>query len=120
MNMNRPGSKEELVRARDKWNYVFIESLKMALFLPLVILFTEIFILDTWPELQENPIQLIYDYLFLFSMIFLIFTGYHLLRWRKIVRKNDNATRESGESDKSGKSGKSDESGKSGKSDETG
>lgn len=67
-----------------KWNYIFLESLKMAFILPLVILFTEIFILDIWPDIQGIPIELIYDYLFLFSMIFLIFVVYHLMYWNRL------------------------------------
>jgi len=68
------------------WNYVFVESIKMALFLPLVILLTEIFILKTWPDVQERLLDLLFDYLFLFSIIFLIFVVFHLARWRYYKR----------------------------------
>jgi membrane protein YdbS with pleckstrin-like domain len=70
-------------RQKKKWNYVFLESLKMALFLPLVILAVEIFLLDSWPDWRDRYLQLAYDYLFLFSMIFLIFVLFHLIRWHR-------------------------------------
>lgn len=77
--MSEPGPAKQ----KRKWNYVFLESLKMALFLPLIILFTEIFILSSWPGWEERPVELVYDYLFLFSVIFLIFVIFHLIRWRR-------------------------------------
>ncbi len=77
--MSKPGPDKQ----KKKWNYVFVESLKMALFLPLVILFTEIFILDSWPGWEEKSVELVYDYLFLFSVIFLIFVVFHLIRWKR-------------------------------------
>ncbi len=83
MERNQPWSEEKRDRQRKKWNYVFVESLKMALILPLVILFTEIFILGTWPDVRERPMALVFDYLFLFSMIVLIFVGFHLVRWQR-------------------------------------
>ncbi len=83
---NQPEDRAGEEKMRKKWNYVFLESLKMSLFLPLVILFTEIFILNTWPDLRENPGVLLYDYLFLFSMIFLVFVIYHLLRWNRMSK----------------------------------
>ncbi len=73
---------------RKKWNYVFWESLKMALFLPAVILFTEIFILDIWPDFREEPMAVVYDYVFLFSVIFLIFVLFHIIRWRKVMNNH--------------------------------
>lgn len=77
--MSNPGPEKQ----RKKWNYVFLESLKMAIFLPVVILLTEIFILDSWPGWEERSMELVYDYLFLFSVIFLIFVIFHLIRWRR-------------------------------------
>lgn len=68
---------------RNKWNYIFLESLKLALLLPLIILAVEIFILESWPDIQEKPQQLLFDYLFLFSAVFLIFVAYHLIQWRR-------------------------------------
>jgi len=70
-----------------KWNYIFLESLKMGLFLPIVILFTEIFILGTWSNIREAPLKLVFDYMFLFSMIFLIFVVYHLFRWHRLTKR---------------------------------
>ncbi|MEX0681749.1 MAG: hypothetical protein WD097_10250 [Balneolales bacterium] len=66
-----------------KWNYVFLQSLKMALFLPLVVLMIEIFILRTWPDIRERTLDLLYDYFFMFSLIFLVFVIFHLLQWRR-------------------------------------
>ncbi len=83
MNESTPGPDGKPDRQKKKWNYIFLESLKMALFLPLVILFTEIFIMDSWPGWQERSLELVYDYLFLFSMIFLIFVVFHLIRWKR-------------------------------------
>ncbi len=86
MESNKPRSGEKRLRQRKMWNYVFVESIKMALFLPLVILLTEIFILKTWPDVQERLVDLLFDYLFLFSIIFLIFVIFHLARWRYYKR----------------------------------
>jgi membrane protein YdbS with pleckstrin-like domain len=86
MNENNAERERQSDRQKKKWNYVFLESLKMALFLPLVILSVEIFILDSWPGLGGRMGELAADYLFLFSMIFLIFTVFHLLRWQKYKR----------------------------------
>jgi len=77
--VSNPGPEKQ----RKKWNYVFLESLKMALFLPVVILLAEIFILDSWPGWEERSVELIFDYLFLFSVIFLIFVIFHLIRWKR-------------------------------------
>ncbi|MFO8030799.1 MAG: hypothetical protein R6U28_13140 [Cyclonatronaceae bacterium] len=77
---------EKSNRQKKKWNYVFIESLKMALLLPLIILFAEVFILETWPGIRESPLLLLIDYVFLFSMIFLLFVVYHLIYWQRYKR----------------------------------
>ena len=82
MDWSKPWSEEKSNR-KTKWNYVFVESLKMALLLPLIILFIEIFILNTWPDLRERPMDLVHDYLFMFSIVFLIFVVFHLVRWQK-------------------------------------
>ncbi len=75
--MKHPGNE------KNKWNYVFLESLKMAVVLPLVILAVEMFLLHTWPDMTESPERLLYDYLFLFSMIFLFFVVFHLFLWKR-------------------------------------
>ncbi len=77
--MSKPGPEKQ----KKKWNYVFVESLKMALLLPLVILLAEIFLLGSWPDWEEKPLELVSDYLFLFSVIFLIFVVFHLIRWKR-------------------------------------
>ncbi len=86
--MNKSDKERELPTddQKRKWNYIFLESLKMALFLPLVILFVEIFILRSWPDVKERPGELAADYLFLFSLIFLIFVVFHLVRWHRYKR----------------------------------
>lgn len=73
-------------RQKKKWNYIFFESLKMALFLPLVILSVEVFILGFWSDLGDRRGEFAADYLFLFSMVFLIFTVFHIIRWQKYKR----------------------------------
>ena len=84
--MDQPEDDSSVQKDREKWNYVFLESLKTALFLPIVILLTEIFILKTWLDWHESTGELLYDYLFLFSMIFLIFVVFHLLRWKHLSK----------------------------------
>lgn len=86
MKENNAEREREPDRQRKKWNYIFLESLKMALFLPLVILLVEIFILGSWTDLGERRGELAADYLFLFSMIFLIFVVFHLIRWQRYKR----------------------------------
>lgn len=81
--------RKEEASGRRKWNYIFSGSFKMALFLPLVILSVEIFILDYWPDVRNRIPELLYDYLFLFSMIFLIFVCYHLLSWKMRTRSSE-------------------------------
>ncbi len=85
MDWNKPWSEEGPKKGENgrKWNYVFWESLKMAFFLPLVILFVEIFIFDIWQDFEDNPIALLFDYLFLFSIIFLIFVIFHVIVWNR-------------------------------------
>ena len=75
-------SRAEVASGRRKWNYIFTGSFKMAIFLPLVILSVEIFVLDYWPDVRNRIPELLYDYLFLFSIIFLIFVCFHLLSWK--------------------------------------
>lgn len=92
MDWNKPWNEEESEAGNNnprKWNYVFVESLKMALVLPVVILAIEIFILNTWQGYRDQPLGLIYDYLFMFSVIFLIFVIFHLLRWRRLSHKEN-------------------------------
>lgn len=86
MDWNKPWSEEKTKgkEGRKKWNFVFLESLKMAVILPLVILFIEVFILKTWSNIGEHPVALVPDFLFLFSIIFLIFVIYHLLLWKRM------------------------------------
>ena len=73
---------------KKKWTYIFIESLKLAVLLPLIILAVEMFLLDAWPDVREHPEQLLFDYLFLFSAIFIIFVGFHFVQWRRRSRKH--------------------------------
>lgn len=92
MDWNKPWNEEESESGNNnprKWNYVFVESLKMALVLPVVILAIEIFILNTWQGFRNQPFGLLYDYLFMFSVIFLIFVIFHLLRWRRLSHKEN-------------------------------
>ncbi len=86
MKKNHESPDELPERQKKKWNYVFLESLKMALFLPLIILAVEVFLLDSWPDWRDRYLQLAYDYLFLFSLIFLVFVIFHLIRWHRYKR----------------------------------
>lgn len=83
MDWNKPWSEELPKNSKSKWNYVFLESFKMALVLPVVILLVEIFILDAWPDLNEYRRELLFDYLFMFSIIFPVFVVYHIIVWHR-------------------------------------
>ncbi|MDG5767435.1 hypothetical protein QA596_08160 [Balneolales bacterium ANBcel1] len=88
MDWNERWKEEEVAetRSRSKWNYVFSESLKMALLLPAIVLLIEVFLFGAWPDISDRPIVLLFDYAFLFSVVFLVFVLYHLFRWRKLNR----------------------------------
>lgn len=84
MDWNEPWAEQdppEQIRERSKWNYVFLESLKMAVLLPLVILAIEYFMPYGRPEPANRIYALVSDYFFMFSVIFLIFVIYHLVYW---------------------------------------
>ena len=86
MDWNKPWAEQnppEQIRERSKWNYVFLESLKMAVLLPLVVLIIEFFLPHGRHEPDNRLYALILDYFFMFSVIFLIFVGYHLVYWSR-------------------------------------
>lgn len=86
MDWNEPWAEQpppEEIRERSKWNYVFLESLKMAVLLPLIILMIEYFLPYDRPGSDSRIYALISDYFFMFSVIFLIFVVYHLVYWNR-------------------------------------
>ena len=88
MDWNKPWKEEELRRGYEKkWNAILMESLKMALLLPLIILGIEALFLHGWQELFSDLPNLLFDYLFMFSVIFLVFALLHLLLWNRQPKK---------------------------------
>lgn len=75
-----------------RWKYVLQKSLRMAIIIPLFVIFAEQFILPLFFDAAEfnyfyfTSLALVIDYLWMAAATFLIFALFHLLEWNQSAK----------------------------------
>ncbi|MDI6400956.1 hypothetical protein QLX67_03030 [Balneolaceae bacterium ANBcel3] len=80
---------EHLTAKKRKWNHIFWESLKMAALLPVLVLFIEYVYSGMSRAFFADLSALAADFVFMFSVVFLVFVAYHVLLWKNTSQNGE-------------------------------